>query len=61
MFQVNRNTRYLAVRPTFNRDYLLLPDELRLLASDAGLEVIHYGEEPPGEGYNSQLIAQRPG
>jgi tellurite methyltransferase len=61
LFQVNRNTRYLAVRPTFNRDYLLLPDELRLLASDAGLEVIHYGEEPPGEGYNSQLIAQRPG
>jgi hypothetical protein len=36
------------------------PGELHQLALDAGLEVVHYAEEPPGEGYNSQLIARRP-
>jgi tellurite methyltransferase len=61
LFQANRNTRYLAIRPSYDRNYLLLPSELRRLALDAGLEVVHYGEEPPGENYNTQLVARRPG
>lgn len=61
LFQANRNTRFLVLRPNFNRDYLLIPGELRQLALEAGLEVVHYREEPPGEGYNSQLVARRPG
>lgn len=60
LFQANRNTNYLAIRPSFDREYLLLPGELQQLALAAGLEMVHYGEEPPGEGYNSQLIARRP-
>jgi tellurite methyltransferase len=59
LFQANRNTRYLAVRPSFSADYLLAPGELRRLALDAGLKVVCYSEEPPDEGYNSQLIARR--
>jgi SAM-dependent methyltransferase len=59
LFQANRNRRFLKVRPSFNRDYLLEPGELRRLALDSGLKVIYYGESPPGVGHSSQLIAQR--
>lgn len=59
LFQANHNRRYLAVRPGFSPDYLLEPGELRHLALDAGLQVLHYDEESTGQGYNSRLIARR--
>jgi tellurite methyltransferase len=60
LFQANRNLRYLNVRPGFSRDYLLRPGELRLLAIDAGLELLYNAENPPGQGHDSQIIARRP-
>ncbi len=61
LFQANRNERFLAVRLGFDPAYLLEPGRLRCLAQDAGLEVLYEGESPPGQGYNSEVIARRPG
>jgi 2-polyprenyl-3-methyl-5-hydroxy-6-metoxy-1,4-benzoquinol methylase len=61
LFQANRNRRYLAVRPDFDPDYLLEPEELRYLAQQAGLQVLHYSEDSPDGNSLSQLIARRTG
>ena len=60
LFQANRNRRYLDVRPDFDPDYLLAPGELRRLALDAGLEIVHCADGIPDEPHLSQLIARRP-
>jgi 2-polyprenyl-3-methyl-5-hydroxy-6-metoxy-1,4-benzoquinol methylase len=60
LFQANRNRRFLAIQPGFNRDYLLKSGELRRLAMEAGLEVLLYNDGRREEEHNSQLIAQRP-
>jgi tellurite methyltransferase len=59
-FEANRNVHFLDERPGFNPDYLLQPGELRRLALDAGLEILHYTEGVPGEAHLTQLIARRP-
>jgi tellurite methyltransferase len=56
LFQANRNWRYLATRPGFDPAYLMGPGELRRLALNAGLEVLHYDQK----GHTSELIARRP-
>lgn len=60
LFQANRNKRFLKVRPNFDPNYLLEPGELRLLACDAGLEVISHADRTPGDDDVSHLIARRP-
>jgi tellurite methyltransferase len=60
LFQVIHNIRFLHERPGFNADYLLQKGELRQLALDAGLEILHYAERAPGEAHLTQLIARRP-
>jgi tellurite methyltransferase len=60
LFQANRNIRFLEERPDFSRDYLLQIGELRRLALDAGLEILHYLDGTPGEAHLTQLIARRP-
>jgi len=61
LYQANRNKRFLTVRPDFNPEYLLEPGELRSLARDAGLEILHYSEVPPEGAHDSRLIARKPG
>jgi tellurite methyltransferase len=60
LFQANRNIRFLQERPGFNPDYLLQIGELRRLALDAGLEILHYADGTPEEAHLTQLIARRP-
>jgi tellurite methyltransferase len=60
LFQANRNIHFLQERPDFCRDYLLQIGELRRLALDAGLEIVHYLDGTPGEAPLTQLIARRP-
>lgn len=60
LFQANRNTCFLKVRPNFDPDYLLQPGELRHLTRAAGLEVILYREGIASQNYDSQIIARRP-
>ena len=61
LFQANRNWRLLDERPDFNPAYLVDVGELRHLALDAGLEIVHYDDGTRGEPHNTQLIARRPG
>lgn len=60
LFQANRNQGFLSIRPEFDPDFLLEPGELRRLALDAGLVVLHYDEDAVEEPHVSQLIARRP-
>jgi tellurite methyltransferase len=60
LFQVNRNTRFLKIRPGFAPAYLLEPGELCRLARDAGLEVLLCTDGTPEESAVSRLIARKP-
>jgi 2-polyprenyl-3-methyl-5-hydroxy-6-metoxy-1,4-benzoquinol methylase len=60
LFQANRNTRLLAIRPGFNPRVLVKPGELRQLAYSAGLEVLYHADGTPDDAHVSQLIARRP-
>ncbi len=60
LFEANRNLRFLEERPGFSRDYLLQMGELRRLALDAGLEILHYADGTPDEAHLTQLVARRP-
>ena len=60
LFQANCNRRFLEQRPDFSLGYLLEIGELRQLALDAGLEIVHYADGTSDESYNTQLIARRP-
>ncbi len=60
LFQAHHNKRFLEERPDFNPDYLLDVGELRQLALDAGLEILHYRDGTPDEPHNAQLIARAP-
>jgi tellurite methyltransferase len=59
LFQANRNTYFMTIRPDFDPAYLLEPGELYRLAVFGGLEVLHYVDGAPGEEHVSQLIARR--
>jgi len=59
LFQANHNQRFLETRPDFNPDYLLESDELQKWALDAGLRVLHYADNAPGQAHSSQLIARQ--
>jgi len=59
LLQANRNRSFLEVRPGFSPGYLLEPGELRRLAVDAGLQVVHYSDGRLGAEHSSELIAQR--
>lgn len=61
LFQANRNRHFLEQRPGFSPGYLLGIGELRQLALDARLEIVHYADGTPDEPHNTQLIARRPG
>jgi len=61
LMEMNRNRRFLKERPDFSPSYLLKIGELRQLALDAGLEIVHYTDGTPDEPHNTQLIARRPG
>jgi len=60
LFQANRNTRFLAIRPGFNPLVLVEPGELRRLAYSAGLEVLYHADGTPDDAHVSQIIARRP-
>ena len=60
LFQANRNQHFLAMRPSFDPEYLLEPGELQGMALDAGLQVLRCTDGIPGAEHNSQLIARRP-
>ncbi len=60
LFQANHNQRFLEVRPGFNPDYLLETGELKTWALNAGLTVLNYADNAPGQTHCSQLIARQP-
>jgi tellurite methyltransferase len=60
LIQASRNTRFLAVRPEFNPNFLLEIGELPRLARRAGLEVVDSADEDASGGPVSWLVARRP-
>lgn len=60
LFEANHNVRFLDERHNFSPDYLLQPGELRRLALDAGLQILHYVDGTPDKAHLTQLIARRP-
>jgi hypothetical protein len=60
LFQANRNTRFLQIRPSFPQDYLLEPGELGRHVTRVGLRILQYTDGTGDEPHNTQLIARRP-
>ena len=59
LIQAHRNTRFLAVRPGFNRAFLVEPGELQELALGAGLEVVDKDDGDSSGEPVSWVVARR--
>ncbi len=60
LFYSTHNRHYLSVRRDFPPAFLLELGELRHLAEDGNLDVIHFTDSLPDHDHTSELIARRP-